>query len=110
MAAWLIAALALVRPLIAGAGRLIGSPAGTIGTLGLAAETTGAIDIIPGFGPSGGFGSGLFGGGGGGGLRVGRPRRRKKALTQTDLATALTISSAISKKAAENFILMRVRR
>ena len=36
--------------------------------------------------------------------------RRKKALSDSDLKTALTIASAISKKAAENFILMRVRR
>jgi len=36
-------------------------------------------------------------------------RRRRKALTNDDVKTALTIASAISKKAAENFILMRVR-
>jgi hypothetical protein len=36
-------------------------------------------------------------------------RRRRKALTDTDVRSALTIASAISKKAAENFILMRVR-
>ncbi len=39
----------------------------------------------------------------------GRRRRRRKALTNDDVRTALTIASAISKKAAENFILMRVR-
>jgi len=38
-----------------------------------------------------------------------RRRRRRKALTTEDMRTALTIASAISKKAAENFILMRVR-
>jgi hypothetical protein len=38
-----------------------------------------------------------------------RRRRRRKALTNDDIRTALTIASAISKKAAENFILMRVR-
>jgi len=38
-----------------------------------------------------------------------RRRRRRKALTNDDVKTALTIASAISKKAAENFILMRVR-
>ncbi len=38
-----------------------------------------------------------------------RRRRRRKALTSDDVRTALTIASAISKKAAENFILMRVR-
>lgn len=48
----------------------------------------------------------LFGGDGGG---VMRRRRRRKALTNDDVRTALTIASAISKKAAENFILMRVR-
>jgi len=48
----------------------------------------------------------LFGGDGEGG---GRRRRRRKALTNDDVRTALTIASAISKKAAENFILMRVR-
>ncbi len=40
---------------------------------------------------------------------VRRRRRRRKALTNDDVRTALTIASAISKKAAENFILMRVR-
>ena len=40
---------------------------------------------------------------------VPRRRRRRKALTNDDVRTALTIASAISKKAAENFILMRVR-
>ena len=56
-----------------------------------------------------GFGAAqlLDGDGGGGGILR---RRRRKALTNTDLGTALTIASAISKKAAENFILMRVRR
>jgi len=48
----------------------------------------------------------LFGGDGDG---TGRRRRRRKALTNDDVRTALTIASAISKKAAENFILMRVR-
>jgi len=50
-------------------------------------------------------GEALFGGDDGGGRR----RRRRKALTNDDVRTALTIASAISKKAAENFILMRVR-
>ena len=36
-------------------------------------------------------------------------RRRRKALTADDIKTALIISSAISKKAAENFILSRTR-
>ena len=51
-------------------------------------------------------GEALFDGNGGG---VGRRRRRRKALTNDDVRTALTIASAISKKAAENFVLMRVR-
>lgn len=38
-----------------------------------------------------------------------RRRRRRKALTTDDVKTALTIASAISKKAAENFILVRTR-
>ncbi len=53
-------------------------------------------------------GEALFGDGGGGDA-LGRRRRRRKALTNDDVRTALTIASAISKKAAENFILMRVR-
>lgn len=41
----------------------------------------------------------------------GRPRRRRRrALTADDMRTALTLASAISKKAAENFVLQRVRR
>lgn len=51
-----------------------------------------------------GIGSQVFGDGDGR-----RRRRRRKALTNDDVRTALTIASAISKKAAENFILMRVR-
>ncbi len=54
-------------------------------------------------------GEALFGGGGGDGDGGVRRRRRRKALTNDDVRTALTIASAISKKAAENFILMRVR-
>ncbi len=37
-------------------------------------------------------------------------RRRRKALSDADMRTALTIASAISKKAAETFIQQRVRR
>jgi len=51
------------------------------------------------------IGESLFGDGADGKRR----RRRRKALTNDDVRTALTIASAISKKAAENFILMRVR-
>jgi len=50
------------------------------------------------------LGESIFGGDG-----EKRRRRRRKALTNDDVRTALTIASAISKKAAENFILMRVR-
>jgi len=67
---------------------------------------------VPGLLPTVGAGIGgvalgeqFFGGDGGGTRR----RRRRKALTNDDVRTALTIASAISKKAAENFILMRVR-
>jgi len=107
MPIWLISALALIAPFI---GR-IGGALGSIGTRSLVtggavglgtAELTGAIDLIPGFGPGGG----LFGGGRG---RV-VVRRRKKALTNTDMATMALIASVVSKKAAENFVLMRVRR
>jgi len=61
---------------------------------------------ITGGGPFPGF----FGiGGGGGDIQAHRHRRRKKALTESDVRLALTIASAISKKAAENFILQRTR-
>lgn len=108
MPIWLISALALIAPFI---GRGI-SAARSIGTRSLVAggaaglgtaELTGAIDFIPGLGPGGG----LFGGGRG---AAEVRRRRKKALTNTDLATMALISSVVSKKAAENFVLMRVRR
>ena len=42
-------------------------------------------------------------------LPTGARRRRRKALTNDDVKLALTIASAISKKAAENFILTRTR-
>jgi len=67
-----------------------------------------ALSLLPTVGAGiGGVAAGeaLFGDGGG----AGRRRRRRKALTNDDVKTALTIASAISKKAAENFILMRVR-
>lgn len=67
--------------------------------------------LLPvGLGVGGGFaGEALFDGVGGGADGMKRRRRRRKALTNDDVRTALTIASAISKKAAENFILMRVR-
>jgi len=51
------------------------------------------------------IGESIFGGDGGGRRR----RRRRKALTNDDVKTALIIAASISKKAAENFVLMRVR-
>jgi len=51
--------------------------------------------------------SGLSGGDGEEGLAP--RRRRRKALSATDMRDALVIASSISKKAAETFILMRVR-
>ncbi len=68
-----------------------------------------AFGLLPAVGAGiGGVAAGeaLFDGPNGGG---GRRRRRRKALTNDDVRTALTIASAISKKAAENFVLMRVR-
>ena len=110
MPIWLVSALALIAPLVARlGGRIIGARGlaltGAAGAAGL--EAAGVIDIIPGLGRPGGIGAGLFGGGGGDGRPV---RRRKKALTNTDMATMALIASTVSKKAAENFILMRVRR
>lgn len=72
--------------------QLLGVTAG-----GAAIERIAGIDI-PFIGP------GQFGANG-----VRRRRRRRKALTGDDLRIALTLASAISKKAAENFILQRVR-
>ena len=40
-------------------------------------------------------------------ISTGARRRRRKALTADDIRIALVIASAISKKAAENFILSR---
>jgi len=66
--------------------------------------------LLPvGLGLGGGLAGEAFFGDGDGGGGMGRRRRRRKALTNDDVRTALTIASAISKKAAENFILMRVR-
>ncbi len=80
----------------------------SLGTRGgpLARRAAGLLPTV-GAGAGGVFaGEALFGGNGDGG---GRRRRRRKALTNDDVRTALTIASAISKKAAENFVLMRVR-
>jgi hypothetical protein len=110
MAAWIISALALLatfgRPLIGAGARALGTLArpGVAASAGIAGGAVGSQllegDIFPSFSFPG------FGGGGG----LARRRRRRNALSANDLGTALTIASAISKKAAENFILMRVRR
>jgi len=77
----------------------------SLGRGGLARRAVGLLPTV-GAGIGGvAAGEALFGDGGG----AGRRRRRRKALTNDDVKTALTIASAISKKAAENFILMRVR-
>lgn len=65
---------------------------------GTAIEAVTGIDI-PFFPGSAGGNGGIFK----------RRRRRRRALTADDMRVALTIASAISKKAAENFILSRTR-
>lgn len=80
-----------IGPLLALAGQ-------AISRRGVGALTGGALA-----GGMGGLLGGLMGGDGGG------RRRRRKALTTDDMRIALTIASAISKKAAENFILVRSR-
>jgi len=102
-----------VGALIALAGQVLrrglGAALGGPGRRALAGGAAGglAIEELTGGGLPGFFGFG--GGGGGGGAGGGRRRRRRKALTDSDIRIALTISNAISKKAAENFILQRVR-
>lgn len=104
MAALLVLARSVIaaigRGALGGAGRraIVGAGAGALA----AEELTGGG--FPGF-----FGFG--GGGGGGGGIAGGPlrRRRRKALTDSDVRLALTIANSISKKAAETFILQRVR-
>ena len=103
-------------------GALIGVAARAAATLGgrlgprIGPRAAGLARRIPGFAALGGvsaLGARLgIGDGDGGGAGVDglvRRRRRRRALTNDDVKTALTIASAISKKAAENFILMRVR-
>ena len=80
----------------------------SIATRGFGPLSRTGLRLLPSVGAGiGGVAAGeaLFGGEDG----TGRRRRRRKALTNDDVRTALTIASAISKKAAENFILMRVR-
>ncbi len=95
MGALLQLAQQVIRATLGGAGRraLAG---GATGALGAEALTGGGL---PGF----------FGGDRGAGDDTPRRRRRRKALTDSDVRLALTIANAISKKAAENFILQRVR-
>jgi len=67
-----------------------------------------ALGLVPTVGAGIGgvaLGEGLFGDDDG----VPRRRRRRKALTDSDIRQALIIASSISKKAAENFVLMRVK-
>ncbi len=74
---------------------------------GLGGRVPGLVRLAPTVGAGIGgvaIGESLFGDDG-----MKKRRRRRKALTNDDVRTALTIASAISKKAAENFILMRVR-
>ena len=89
-------------------GALIALAARVAGRLGTRAVPAIRRSLLPVGAGIGGVAAGeqLFGGDGDG---SGRRRRRRKALTNDDVRTALTIASAISKKAAENFILMRVR-
>lgn len=42
-------------------------------------------------------------------LSGGRRARRRKALTDNDIKLMLTIASSVSKKAAENFMIVRTR-
>ncbi len=84
--------------------RVLGGP----GRRALAGGATGALgaEALTGGGLPGFFGLR----GDNGGVADGpRRRRRRKALTDSDVRLALTIANAISKKAAENFILQRVR-
>lgn len=98
--------------LIALASRVV-APLGRLGARLLPGRGTA---LALGAGATAGFAPEILGGLGdvldpflpGGGGRAPR-RRRRKALTNDDVRTALTIASAVSKKAAENFILMRVR-
>lgn len=97
---WLIS-LALAAVGFAGATLRRSFSGGAVATAGR------VVPALAGAGAGSAIGSRLFGGLGD---EVIARRRRRKALTETDLRLALTIASAISKKAAENFILMRVRR
>lgn len=70
-----------------------------------AAETTGAIDLIPGFigppGPGQSFG-GLFGGG------KQRRRRRRRMLTASDRGDIAFLSATLGKGAAKELAAIRL--
>lgn len=102
------ALIALARTVIAGLGRGVLGGAGRRALVGAGAGALAAEELTGGGFP-GFFG---FGGGGGGRGALGggvQRRRRRKALTDSDVRLALTIANSISKKAAETFILQRVR-
>lgn len=100
------ALVVLAQQVLRSVGRVVAGGVGRRAILGAGAGALAAEELtgggLPGFF---GFGAGGIGGGGG----AIRRRRRRKALTDSDIRIALTISNAISKKAAENFILQRVR-
>ena len=102
------ALLILARQVIASLGRSVLGGAGRRALVGAGAGALAAEELTGGGFP--GF-FGIGGRGGGGGLIGGAPprRRRRKALTDSDVRLALTIANSISKKAAETFILQRVR-
>lgn len=84
---------------------------GAVGTLARQGALFAGGGLIGAEATGGGPFPGFFGLGAGGGAAGGfqRRRRRRRALTMSDMQLALTIASAISKKAAENFILMRTK-
>lgn len=102
------ALIALASRVLASLGR------GVLGGAGRRALAGGAVGALGAEELTGGGFPGFFGIGGGGGraglLGGALPRRRRrKALTDSDVRLALTIANSISKKAAETFILQRVR-
>lgn len=102
------ALIVLARSIIAGLGRGALGGTGRRALVGAGAGALAAEELT-----GGGF-PGFFGIGGGGRALAGGVlppprRRRRKALTDSDVRLALTIANSISKKAAETFILQRVR-
>lgn len=93
MAAWLIAALNLLRSVT------IGTPTRALisgATAGVSGVTGGLLDFLPGIG-------------GDDGERV-RRRRRKRALTQSDRNDIAFIAATISKAAAGSFAVQLATR